>query len=72
MATECEKIKNACYKLQHNSEPSEVVVKFVSGKMEGVWFSLQMSRAHPPAVLGIEQVSQKNKLLRAWLNLPVI
>lgn len=37
MARECEKIKNVCYKLQQNSEPSEVVVKFVSGKMEGVW-----------------------------------
>lgn len=55
MATECEKIKNVCYKLKHSSEPSEVVVKFVSGKMEGVWLSLQMSRAHPSVVLGIEQ-----------------
>lgn len=73
MAAECEKIKNVCYKL-HYSEPSEVVVKFVSGKMEGVWLPLQLSREHPSVVLGIEQdlFSHKKILLMAWLNLPVI
>lgn len=51
MAEECEKIKNVCYKLQKNSELSEFVVKFISGKIQDVWLSLQKYKTHPPVVL---------------------
>lgn len=55
MAEECEKIKIVCSKLQHNLEPSEVVVKFISGKTEGVWLSMQKHKVHPSIVSGIQQ-----------------
>lgn len=54
MIEECEKIKLVCYKLQHNSESSEVAIKFISGKTEGVWLSIPKHREHPSVVLEIE------------------
>lgn len=68
MAEECEKIKNVCYKLQRNSEPFEVVVKFISGKTEGVWLSIQKYRTHPSVVLGIGQDLFPHKTLYWWLG----
>lgn len=54
MIEECEKIKLVYYKSQHNSESSEVVVKFISGKTESVWLSIPKYREHPSVVLEIE------------------
>lgn len=68
MAEECVKIQNVCYKLQHNSEPSEVVVKFISGKTEGLLLSIQKYRAYLSVVLGIEQGLFPHKNLYWWLG----
>jgi len=68
MAEECGKIKNVCYKLQRNSEHSEVVVKFITGKTEGVWLSARNYRAHPSIVLGIEQDLFPHKSFYWWLD----